>query len=489
MLSIVDDIKKEIPADFNPENLERFLTRAEEYANDTEFTVDPTSALEFAAIIDGLLGRYRDQLKNSLELQKRLRALSVKLHWLSPGSIESGKKELVTTSLAQALKMGVEVLSTIQRWLDVFEFGSGPDVQRRTDFLLFLANNEEFIGTNNIKISTGESVAPTVRNWVKDYFSSLPENKTLTGGFDKIRYLTNNQNAIKLSEADKNILSQIIDIYNFLKNPEEALLRVPTNPDLAPQSPKISNIPKPQAPAALHKQNIPQQPAPTAPKPVTNFDKKLAAVTAPPMRGQDLELIRKQMEPKVSFNAKPQVAPVVKPAPVAPPAAPVKMNPDEIKREVATEELPAHQEATMPVSKPAPIPAAPIPAAPIPVAPKPVVPKGGLESLDRISIVDDLKKVDISNLRQGQVKAQTQTLRTKIISLANANKILPYYTVTAFEQSPVFKAYLQIGSEIMADSNPERVSAFKNAAAKVGSDMTMQEFEAIADLKKEIEGL
>jgi hypothetical protein len=109
--------------------------------------------------------------------------------------------------------------------------------------------------------------------------------------------------------------------------------------------------------------------------------------------------------------------------------------------------------------------------------------------LDQIRVIDDLKKVELSSLREGPVGVQIQILKSIILNLANANKLLPYYTVSAFEQSPLFRAYLQVGSAIIADNNPDRITAFKNAAAKVGSQLTLQEFEAIADLKKEIERL
>ena len=61
--------------------------------------------------------------------------------------------------------------------------------------------------------------------------------------------------------------------------------------------------------------------------------------------------------------------------------------------------------------------------------------------------------------------------------------------MAAFEQSPLFKAYIQVGSAMINDSTVDRAAAFKQAAAKTGSTLTLQEFEGIADLKKEIEKL
>lgn len=211
-------------------------------------------------------------------------------------------------------------------------------------------------------------------------------------------------------------------------------------------------------------------------------------------------------------------------------AAPVKNSAfaKELDREVHTkelrkptpEELGQKTEAQAPKPAPAPLRPAPVATRPTvqtstapkpPVAPKSINlapmpeslrvpqaprrvgevprPTGGLQNLLQIRTVDDLKRIGISHIRQGELKAQIDLIRAKIISIAQADRILPFYTVSAFEQSPLYKAYLEIGTAMIADPDRDRAQAFERASQKGTEKLTMREFEAIADLRKEIEQL
>jgi hypothetical protein len=120
-------------------------------------------------------------------------------------------------------------------------------------------------------------------------------------------------------------------------------------------------------------------------------------------------------------------------------------------------------------SIPRPVPAPPVHEMPI----KPVM-SSSIHSLADIKIVDDLKKIDVAHIRQGTLEAQILTIKSKIYSLAAANRLIPYYTVNAFEQSPLFKSYLKHGSA-------------KVTGGGEAGDLTQEEFEALTDLRKELE--
>jgi hypothetical protein len=347
---------------------------------------------------------------------------------------------------------------------------------------------------------------PTIANWLKDYARStfLTKDKTTRGTFEELTYINQSNNVRKLSKDERDLLLKILKLDDWLRYSElkydfgingqppaldeelsdkehklipeelvkilgesEAQAQVPVQPT-PPALPKVQPVvskPRLQPSASVS----------VAPKsPLSDFDKKLAQVAAPVAHGQDLEVLRRQLEPT-------KVAAVVKVA-----SAPaVAISAEEIKRELAEPELPGHKEE--------------IASSPSRVIQKNEAPRKderrmiqrstGLKSLDQITVTDDLKKVDLAHLRQGPVQAQTQLIKSKILSLASANKLLPYYLVNAFEQSPLFKAYLQIGSTMIEDENKDRVAAFKDAADRLNSDLSLQEFEAIADLRKEIERL
>jgi hypothetical protein len=168
----------------------------------------------------------------------------------------------------------------------------------------------------------------------------------------------------------------------------------------------------------------------------------------------------------------------------------------ELKREVVTKELAGDVKKIIP-----PIP--PKPPVPMPVirndviAPKLVVkqarPISNLKSIHDVRTVDDLRKIQVAHLRQGDLISQLVMIKTKIMDLIKVNKVLPFYVVAAFEDSPLFQTYLTIGANLISDDNPDRKVAYQRAveqSVKSGQDVLgIEEFEAIADLRKDIEQL
>jgi hypothetical protein len=114
-----------------------------------------------------------------------------------------------------------------------------------------------------------------------------------------------------------------------------------------------------------------------------------------------------------------------------------------------------------------------------------------LDSLDQIKTVDDLRKIEIEHLQQGSLPDQVEKIKLLILHLARVNNMLPYQTVSMFEQSPLFKQYLSLGANLVADHKTDRKIAFNDALAKLKASgqkgMSLAEFEAVADLREEIE--
>ena len=214
----------------------------------------------------------------------------------------------------------------------------------------------------------------------------------------------------------------------------------------------------------------------------------------------EAELIAKEaMAPVPSHGASLEALKAAVSVP-APPAKPNVNFAQELKKEVTTPEIksaPAEPGLNAPAA--APKPAVAVKPKPVDIpAPKPAAAKIhipnvtlGLNSLNDIKSLDDLKKVEVTHLRQGDVQKQTDLIHIKIMNVAQSKRILPYYAVVAFEQSPLYKTYLTMGSLIITDPNPDRKVVFKTAvdkfAATGNEPLTIAEFEAIADLRKQIE--
>src|SRR3989344_8308946 len=477
-------IEKLEPKNFNQLDLQslrndQVIARMEELASDGQYEFEPMSAREFYEALEELMKKFGAQIKDTKE-SARLNLVMKKLLWQALPVLEPKmRRNMLSENVIFALKNKIEILTNIDSYLAIYEFGVGPNSEERQMFLDSLTHNEEILGGQSIALKSGDTVTSYISNWLKDYISYTDrDNVDLTGeSYELTQYFYSNPNVKKLGSADKEILARVIAIYNDLRYPKYI-------PIIEPEEKRESlNVPKP-AP----KQPVVPKPPVIKPLP-TDFDKKLAAVAVPAApaatipHGQDLEVLRKQMAVKAASVPKPTAAP--------PPA--VRMTPEEIKREVDELELPVHKEEIKPSGYNPSVPdlsgTSPLILRGDKIATKPplnirgggasapgALRTGTLQSISQINAVDDLKKVDVNHLRQGQLASQISIIKSQISKLATANNLLPYYTVTAFEQSPLFKAYLLHGNAKFAND------------PNIG-ELTQEEFEAIADLKKEIERL
>ncbi len=392
------------------------------------------------------------------------------------------KQNLIKDHALEIVKNEIDIRNYIFRYIDTF---NTPDIiePEVKDISAALRNNLETLGENN-----QPSFSPSMKNWILQY--QLAVNKPKSGPFnagalEATEFVNSNQYARVLSAENRRYLKSILDFYNWLQNP---IAYVEEKAPL-PQVIQATTISQRVAPTPPLPRPVPPVLAPvikTNPAKIS-FEDKLAQASA--AHGTDLESLKHKLEEnKISFEPEP------KPAPASPIVPKVSLTPREIKREVGMTELPAHK--TSPVSsisslRPV-IPKAPVPPvrivppapvrAPIPV-PTPSIPAPRRESvnlslrtLNDIKVVEDLKRIEVEHLRQASANVQTKLIKSKILNLAQANNLLPYYAVIAFEASPLFQEYLKLGNAKIVDN-------------KAAGNLTQDEFEAVADLRKEIERL
>jgi len=396
------------------------IGRIEEHAADSQFESEPMAAREFYEVLDELMKKYGGQLNGTKEYV-RLFAVLQKLLWHAlPALDKKIKQQMLGSNVLFSIKNNIDILADLDAYLYLFEFGVGPDNEERQMFMYSLTHNQERLGNELIILKSGESVPPFVSNWIKDFTSYTDADTAIKGeSYELTQYMYSSPNAKKLNNNDKQVLAYVINVYNHLRYPKYI-------PEIEKPTPEPANKPAPKPISQpVAKPVIPQFKAPIVPPSVPKL-------VVPP--------------------------PVIKPTPPKP-------NPvvSEIKREVATPELPAHSElpkTSVITNRPANIPPTKISGT----------------TLDQVKTVDDLKKISIDQLRQGPIATQTQLIKSKIISIASANRMLPYFAVVAFEASPLFQAYLQEGGSKMGGGGKD-------------SELSKEEFEAIADLRKQIENL
>jgi hypothetical protein len=121
------------------------------------------------------------------------------------------------------------------------------------------------------------------------------------------------------------------------------------------------------------------------------------------------------------------------------------------------------------------------------------VAKYGLAKLDHIKTVDDLAKVESAHLRQGPLAGQINILKRAIIKLAQETDQLPISLLPIFEQSPLSQTYLKVGMMLIEKNQGDERVVFDEVMAELESNgedsLSQPEFEAVADLKKELESM
>ncbi len=121
------------------------------------------------------------------------------------------------------------------------------------------------------------------------------------------------------------------------------------------------------------------------------------------------------------------------------------------------------------------------------------VAKHGLQNLQEIKSIDDLSKIEAAHLRQGPLKSQLTTIKQIIAYLAKENDLLPINILPVFEQSPLFQLYLKAGFMLIEKNSGDDKFVFDEIMDELetegGESMSQEEFEAVADLKKELEVL
>jgi hypothetical protein len=418
-----------------------------------------------------------------------------------------------------------------------------------------LESNNERIGQSRISIGgqASQIVNPTVQNWIKDYNISTKINfeKKSRSSLEQVTYFNQSANIRTLKPEEKTVLMAVFKLYDWVrfnnfnydfsvpgqKKEEDVMLPEEKHDLLDPEIIDLINkkyrnnlvVPKPASIAKSKNVSTDDEYlklagiSTSAPR---SFEEKIESLNKKPLdakKGVELEKFLSKVQAQKTVST-PQV--VQKQA--------IKMTPEEIKREVTAEELPAHTSeppkqhvgtagleiknippvrmdmkkissdlepkfsvsgiVNLPTMRPMPRMApilSKLPTAPK-AAPRPVkiLP---LTSVSNISAIDDFKKIDVSLLRQGSSASNIELIKEKIISVARDQRSFPALAVQAFEQSPLFKLYLNLGAEMLLDRSDNRDIAYTNASKKLSAGgtpvLTLQEFEMVADLKKEIERL
>lgn len=454
-----------------------FLRFLEEGYSDMLFYTSSTEAKKAALGLEKILNAFPDFRNENPELNAKYENLILRLKFVAIPNLPS---EDVIDLLQKYILFGLRIPD-----YDLKKFLHGLIVTITFD--LDLANwldkaqkaleiSYSLLGLQEI-LDGNKKIPQTVGNWIKLYNKNVGlDLKKPRGVFEQVKFINENPNVRNLSEQDKELFKKLLKIYDWF-----VFFGYQTNPPEKEQEKYLKQAEKIiQEILALEKGNGPveKQLVQSKPKPIP---------IPPAPHGESIEELRDRLKTAaVDIPKRAPTAPVYKPQ-----AREDRLNPvqKEIEREVETPELPSHPSGRIPD----PESSSGLRERNSELRKRQSIPQSNLslKSIDDIKVIEDLKKIEVGHLHQGPLPDQISKIRYQISRLARANNLLPYNTVSVFEQSPLFKQYLFLGGSLVADRRQDRKAAFSEAVARLKASgqqsMSLAEFEAVADLRKEIE--
>lgn len=196
------------------ENFEAIKYRACDYIDGLDWDY----AVEFSKVLED---RLRQVLPRTSQERKFLRVLwfwVVKLRLFAFNSLSSqDRSDFIKHYLLHALSEGLDVKTYINDALAVY--GSEKAIQEDVDGLLFaLHNSDENIGTSEEFGS--RNFKPTVENWLREYQAVMRGGAQVeAGAFHIVKFLDSNQFVKLLNLQEREVLKELLDMYNWLLNP------------------------------------------------------------------------------------------------------------------------------------------------------------------------------------------------------------------------------------------------------------------------------
>lgn len=175
---------------------------------------------ETASVFEDLLRSYGEEWKTSapgiLEIYNDLFAL-LQFHRL--GSFNKAElRELFQQHFLVNVKDDINILGLINDWM--VGYLMTRTIAEEFDVVIQgIRGNEEKIGDAPIIREDGREVEPTVHNWLIEFDVMTPSADIPRGALEEGTFLSQNQNAKKLSTDDRALLRKVIEIFDSLLFP------------------------------------------------------------------------------------------------------------------------------------------------------------------------------------------------------------------------------------------------------------------------------
>ncbi len=427
-------------------NLEEFVKELgdEEVYNQVLFLVDFVTQSNSVGEADRVLVKLEPVVNRaglSKDIKAKYDALILRLKFVSlPLLALSQIEELFKSNLLYAFKNGVDLQDRVRRFFHAQR--SGAEAASKNTTLQAIDANEEKIGNASIA------------EWLKQYKSTLKQ--TIPGTLEVVKFITDNKSSSQLDPASKELLKDLLMFYNWIRFKSSD-----SKPEIITKTPRFSK------PSFEPPKKVFENPSPPPQPSKTDFEKRLAAAQAATKSAPKSQIPSpKELDREIHAKELPgKVEPKLPPRPISTfnNPAPKPLTVTEMMAQAKQQPAPAPKPQSSSNSKfNSNKPSTPFDAK--------VASLG--KPINEINSLQELRNLSVQHLRQGPLASQLEIIKSKIYTLAKQKKVMPYYAVAQFEQSPLFRSYLSSGTALVSGSKGE---------------LTQQEFEALADLKRQIE--
>lgn len=185
-------------------------------------SLDDEGAMLYANKLEQVIAALKPQGQNQQEIADTLVFWFLRLKLFCFRILPSHEQnELFKKYVTVVFKHNLDLRQAIFKYIDIF--GTGSVIESLTGgFLSSLTNSDGMLGKNRDSFDTN-GFRPTVANWLKEYQAVLNTMgggmKLMPGAFHIVKFMDTNQYIKFLVEDEKEILKNVLDLYNWLLSP------------------------------------------------------------------------------------------------------------------------------------------------------------------------------------------------------------------------------------------------------------------------------
>lgn len=181
--------------------------------------LEPGESHDLQRAIGTILEKFPSFEREAPQEYQHYQELWLRLQFASFNSLKDDEVEgLLEEHLLFALKNNINLKKFFYIRFVAYEDGLSRGAMRK-HYIQLIHGNKEQIGSQDIAIKEEFKMQPPIiKNWLRDY-DQFFEAFRLRSGFEQATYISQNSNVKKLDEDEREVLTRLLQVYDFLRFP------------------------------------------------------------------------------------------------------------------------------------------------------------------------------------------------------------------------------------------------------------------------------